>query len=110
VARPLEEPAGHGRHPDALRSDATPAPESDAEIADPGVHQTGLSTPSGDSFYVVAMHLYDPQRGHDRELQRRDLAHADRKFDVRPPGAGVIEVTQDNESTPVSQHFSCATS
>jgi len=92
--------------PDALRSDATFALlASDAALADPGVHQTGLSTPSGDSFYVVAMHPYDPERGAMIGTYHVGSwpAPAGNSMYARP--AGVIEVTQDNESTPVSQHF-----
>ena len=92
--------------PDALRSDATFALlASNAEIADPGVHQTGLSTPSGDSFYVVAMHPYDPQRGATIGSYHVGSwpAPTGNPMYARPPG--VIEVTPDNESTPVSQHF-----
>lgn len=92
--------------PDALRSDATFALlASDAEIADPGVHQTGLSTPSGDSFYVVAMHPYDPQRGAMIGSYRVGSWPAPTENSMYARPAGVIEVTQDNESTPVSQHF-----
>jgi hypothetical protein len=92
--------------PDALRSDATFALlASDAQIADPGVHQAGLSTPSGDSFYVVAMHPYDPERGATIGSYHVGgwPAPIGNSMYARP--AGVIEVTPDNENTPVSQHF-----
>lgn len=92
--------------PDALRSDATFALlASDAEIADPGVHQTGLSTPSGDSFYVVAMQPYDPQRGAMIGSYHVGSWPKPTANSMYALPAGVIEVTQDNEGTPVSQHF-----
>ncbi len=91
--------------PDALRADATfAAIETDAAIADPGVHETGLATPSGDSFYVVAMRPYDGTRSTvgSYRLGSWPVPTGNPMYE-RP--AGVIEVTEENQDTPVSSHF-----
>ena len=90
--------------PDALQADAAFATlETDAAITAPGVHETDLATPSGDSFYVVAMQPYDGTRAVGRYRLGTWPAPAGNPMYARP--AGVIEVTQQNQDTPVSRSF-----
>jgi uncharacterized protein YcbK (DUF882 family) len=92
--------------PDALRSNAALSLLSPgAPISDPGVHPIQLATPTGDSFYVVAMHPYDPQRGAMIGSYHIGSWPAPTGNPMYERPAGVIEVTPDNEDTPVSEHF-----
>jgi len=92
--------------PAALRSDAAfTLLDPDAQALDPGVHKTGLSTPDGDSFYVVSMHPYDPERGAVIGTYHVGSWPAPTGNPIYNLPAGVIEVTPDNEGTPLSEHF-----
>lgn len=92
--------------PDAIRSNASYALlEGDAGVVDPGVHQTDFSAPGGDSFYVVAMHPYDAQKGAMIGTYRVGTWPAPTGNPMYDRPAGVIEVTPENQDTPVSQHF-----
>ena len=92
--------------PAALRSDASfTLLEPDTQSSDPGVHKTGLSTPAGDSFYVVSMHPYDSKRGAMIGSYHVGSWPAPTGNPMYDRPAGVIEVTQDNASTPLSEHF-----
>jgi hypothetical protein len=92
--------------PAALRSNASFALlDPDAQAVDPGVHKTGLSTPAGDSFYVVSMHPYDPKRGAVIGSYHVGSWPAPTGNPMYERPAGVIEVTQDNAGTPLSEHF-----
>ena len=92
--------------PDAIRSNTSYALlEGPTGAMDPGVHETDFSAPGGDSFYVVAMQPYDPQRGAMIGTYRVGSWPAPTGNPMYDRPAGVIEVTPENQDTPVSEHF-----
>jgi len=79
-----------------------------APLATPGIHDLGLVTPAGQSFYFVALLPFETKSGSNLDSYHigdwpSDNLTADNAKYAHP--AGFIEVTQANENTPVSEHF-----
>lgn len=71
----------------------------------PGLHDLGIVTPDGDAFYVVSLLPYATKEG--KRLNGYyvgDWPQGAPTGRYAPP-AGFIEVTPENEATPVSQSF-----
>jgi Bacterial protein of unknown function (DUF882) len=77
-------------------------------LAAPGVHSLGWTAPDGDSLVVVSLEPLDAMRGARLDTYRvgrwptRGLAARDPRY---APPPGFIQVTPENESTPVSKRF-----
>jgi hypothetical protein len=74
-------------------------------IATPGLHDVGMVTPQGDPFYVVSLLPYDSKKG--SKLRGYNVGSWPKNSPTTryAPPAGFIEVTRENESTPVSSSF-----
>lgn len=74
-------------------------------IATPGLHDVGMVTPQGDTFYVVSLLPYDAKKGSKlRGYHVGSWPKSSPTARYGPP-AGFIEVTRENAATPVSSQF-----
>ena len=95
--------------PDAIRE--LPVVSSLFEGIDPtpGVHDFGLSTPQGESFFVLALIPFDTKQGARLEGYNVGFWPKERgrtsRYDLPD---GFIQVTADNQFTPLSEHFRLA--
>ena len=75
----------------------------------PGVHDFGLSTPEGESFFVLALIPFEAKSGAKVAGYNIGFWPSERgrpsRYDLP---AGFIEVTEDNQFTPLSEHFRLA--
>jgi hypothetical protein len=71
----------------------------------PGLHDLGLVTPGGDPFYVVSLLPYGEKEGSTLRGYRIGSWPRNSTAERYAPPAGFIEVTRENEATPVSQSF-----
>jgi hypothetical protein len=70
----------------------------------PGLHDLGIVTPDGDKFIVVSLMPYEQKEG--KRLNGYYVGNwPQAKAGRYAPPAGFIEVTRQNEGTPVSQSF-----
>lgn len=71
----------------------------------PGLHDLGIVTPDGDAFYVVSLLPYATKEG--KRLNGYYVGDWPQETSTGryAPPAGFIEVTPENEATPVSQSF-----
>ncbi len=78
-----------------------------AEVSEtPGVHDLGLSAPDGEPVRVVSLIPFTEKRGSRLEGYHLGFWPAERRRTTRyEPPAGFIEVTPENEDTPVSARF-----
>ena len=95
--------------PDAIRM--LPVVSSLFEGIDPvpGVHDVGLSTPEGQAFFVLALVPFDTKRGarvsgYNIGFWPKERGRVSR-YDLPE---GFIEVTAENQFTPLSEHFRLA--
>jgi uncharacterized protein YcbK (DUF882 family) len=95
--------------PDAIRE--LPVVSSLFEGVDPtpGVHDLGLSTPEGQSFFVLALIPFEHKRGAKVEGYNIGYWPSERgrssRYDLPE---GFIQVTAENQFTPLSEHFRLA--
>jgi uncharacterized protein YcbK (DUF882 family) len=95
--------------PDAIRE--LPVVSSVFEGIDPtpGVHDFGLSTPEGESFFVLALIPFEAKSGAKVAGYNIGFWPSERgrpsRYDLPD---GFIEVTEDNQFTPLSEHFRLA--
>jgi Bacterial protein of unknown function (DUF882) len=75
----------------------------------PGVHDLGLTTPEGESFFVLALIPFETKRGARVEGYNIGFWPSERgrasRYDLPQ---GFIQVTPDNQQTPLSEHFRLA--
>lgn len=75
-----------------------------AAALQPGTHDLGIETPDGDRFYVVSLVPYGQKDG--TRLNGYYVGNWPQASNGRyAPPAGFIEVTPENEATPVSRSF-----
>jgi uncharacterized protein YcbK (DUF882 family) len=72
----------------------------------PGVHDLGLSTPDGSSFFVLALIPFETKRGATMAGYKIGYWPSEKgrpsRYDLPE---GFIEVTAENQHTPLSEHF-----
>lgn len=72
----------------------------------PGLHDLGIVTPDGEPFYVVSLTPYAAREGtRVNGYYVGSWPTAGSKSSRYAPPAGFIQVTQENEATPVSRSF-----
>jgi hypothetical protein len=91
--------------PETIRELAAYRLTNVADAAAPGMHDLGIVTPDGDPFYLVSLVPYTEKQGNairgyhvgswPQNVAAARYAHP----------AGFIEVTPENQGTPVSSHF-----
>lgn len=86
--------------PDSLESRLV-ADSIAASSLQPGLHDLGIVTPDGDPFYVVSLLPYGEKEG--KRLNGYFVGNW--PSGRYAPPAGFIQVTPENEATPVSQSF-----
>ena len=76
---------------------------------EPGVHDLGLATPNGESFFVVALIPFQTKHGARVDGYNIGFWPTERgrtsRYDLPE---GFIQVTADNQFTPLSEHFRLA--
>jgi hypothetical protein len=84
-----------------LRATASP-------LHTPGVHDVGIVTPKGDPFYILSLLPFGEKKGGTLKAYRMGQwpqgVQGTRSEGYTPP-PGFIEVTPENQYTPVSEHF-----
>lgn len=90
--------------PQSLEERLQAGPIEPAVGIGPGTHEVGLVTPEGEPFYVVSLLPYDAKDG--KRLNGYYVGNwpEGRSGRYAPP-EGFIEVTPENEATPVSRSF-----
>ena len=95
--------------PDAIRELPVVSSLFEGIDAEPGVHDLGLSTPDGQSFFVLALIPFETKHGAQVDGYRIGFWPKERgrpsRYDLPE---GFIQVTADNQFTPLSEHFRLA--
>lgn len=112
VPRPRAVPASWLGHSGSLRAmidtpdslEARLVADSIVAALQPGTQDLGIVTPDGDPFYVVSLMPYGLKEG--KRLNGYYVGNWPQATSGRyAPPAGFIEVTPENEATPVSRSF-----
>ena len=77
-------------------------------VREPGLHDVGLVTPDGKPFHVVSLIPYTEKSGTKLDGYYVGNWPADTRGPRYAPPAGFIQVTSENERTPVSRSFRLA--
>jgi hypothetical protein len=91
---------------ETLQSEASLAPLKGAVASVPGVHALDATAPDGDAFYAVSLLPYGTKSGD--ELRNYRMGSWPEARPGYAPPAGFIEVTQENQHTPISDQFRLA--
>jgi uncharacterized protein YcbK (DUF882 family) len=95
--------------PDAIRELPVVSAVFEGVDPTPGVHDLGLTTPDGQSFFVLALIPFETKRGSTMAGYNIGYWPSERGRPSRYAlPEGFIEVTAENQYTPLSDHFRLA--
>jgi uncharacterized protein YcbK (DUF882 family) len=95
--------------PDAIRELPVVSSLFEGVDAEPGVHDLGLSTPDGQAFFVLALIPFQQKQGSRVEGYNIGFWPTERgRVSRYALPEGFIQVTPENQYTPLSEHFRLA--